>query len=89
MQAQGSDLRWMGAISGGGERSLVELRDVRWRAAVSLACGEERSLVKECGLRRRGAVLGGGVLCQVKLAISGGGERSQVERIDLRWICSV
>ena len=75
------DLRWTGAVSGGGERSQVEESDLWWREAVS-GGGErgERSQMQVSGhgRRRRGA-------------ISGRGERSQVQgsvrrrRSDLRW----
>ena len=47
-----------GAVSGGGERSLLEGSDRRWREAVS--GGGTRSQVGGSGLRWRGAVSGGG-----------------------------
>ena len=56
---EGSGLRWRGAITGGGERSPVELSDQEgsdrvWRGAVSVG-GVERSLVE---VRWRGAITG-------------------------------
>ena len=54
-QAEGSGLRWRGAISGGGERTQVQESGLRRRGAVS--GGGERSEVKGSGLRWREAVV--------------------------------
>ena len=53
----------MGAVSGGGDRSLVEGSGLRWREAV--LGGGERSLVEGSGLRWRGAIAGGGEQSQL------------------------
>ena len=57
------DLRWRGAVSGGGERSQVEESDsdLWWRDAVSGGGDRgERSQVEVSGRRRRGEISGRG-----------------------------
>ena len=80
-----SDCWWRGAIAGGGERSLVEGSDRRWkqlqversdrRRRGAIAGGEERSLVERKDCRWRVAFSDRRGRSQEEGVIAGGGER--------------